>query len=172
MVSDDVLLLRMVWHPSHFSIEEETGREELSGAAFDSADLLGNPDRDGNPRYLSVDDKQLVTKESVDSNITKQQAHGKEERLNRHIPRFACVYAGRVRQCPVEEDGQFFDFTREPIEAADDCPANPAHCALRTCQVDEYQQMKRPAQTLAVQKMRTELLQAVESVITYDEALS
>lgn len=156
----------MVWHPSHFQ------EEELSGAAFDSADLLGKPDREGNPRYVSVDDKQLVTQEAVDANIESQQSHGKGERLQRHRPLFASVYAGRVRQCPIEEDTQLFDFTREPIEISDECPANPAHCALRTCHVLQYQQMGKPAQTLAVQKMRTELLEAVEAVITYDEAIS
>lgn len=172
MVTDDVLLLRMVWHPSHFKIEQLTGRAELSGAAFDSADLLGKPDKEGNPRYVSVDDKQLVTQESVDANITNQQSHGKDVRLDRHMPRFVSVYAGRVRQCPVEQDGQFFDFTREPIEPSDNYPANPAHCALRACHILEYQQMEKPARTLAVQKMRAELLQAVDAIMTYEEALT
>lgn len=156
--------LRLVWNPAHFV------GEKLQGTAFSSDDLLGRPDSDGQSRYLSVDSRDEVVKDSVDWRISWQRRDGKAEANHRHEARFV-VFEGRaVRELTCPANGPLFDVTREPLaEGADGpgSPANPAHCGIRN--VSDISGMSKGQQRARVDYMRVKLLKAKAAIQSYDE---
>lgn len=126
MISEDLRLVRLVWHPAHFD------GEKLIGSAFDSADLIPCPDKHGNKRYLSLDEKSRISKPSVDWRIENQQKGEKREKCRREEARFAEFLCGHIVNA-VDSDGIFpFSVTEIPLEHCPETgsPENPAHCGI------------------------------------------
>lgn len=65
MVGAEAHIFRTVWHPAHFV------NGTLVGSAFDREDLIGEP-HNGEPRYVSVDRQDGISKASVDWRIDRQ----------------------------------------------------------------------------------------------------
>lgn len=162
MVGDDVLVLRMVWHPAHFD------NDKLNGAAFDSADLRPDLDANGHPRFLSVDQGDLICKHSVDYRIDDQQKDGKSESCKRLEARFVEFSCADLRRHRLDGDSEtvIFNVTSEPVTAGlDGSPANPAHCGIRhvSGKTGGKGEMRRH-----VQQLRTSLLKLKKNIFTYD----
>lgn len=167
MVPDDVVVLRMVWHPFHF---DEDG--ELLATAFEKNDLLAFPDDNGDPRYVSVDDISLISQMSVDWRVAWQQRDGRAERNKRFNPKFVQFTAERLRQCRCVDDRQMFDLTREPMAENEDgpgSPENPAHCGVWTLRAERYSHLSAKQQKQAVMRMRAQLMKAVDAVRQYED---
>ena len=169
MVSDEVIVLRMVWHPFDFGNE---GKGELLSTAFGSNDLLAQPDDSGYPRYMSADDRALISKASVDWRINWQQRDGRDIQHKRHRPRFVQFETGRLRNCRCSEDRQLFNVTREPMSAGEDgvgSPENPAHCGVRTLESERYAGLTKPEKKLALNRLRTQVMNAIGAVLEYEQ---
>lgn len=167
MVLDEVTLLRLVWHPFHFG---EDG--ELLATAFDSSDILALPDKDEQPRYISVDDIELVSQASVDWRIRWQQRDGRREALRRFDAKFVQFTAGRLRECHDTDGHLLFELTREPLAEGEDgpeSPENPAHCAVRTNDPLRYSQLPEKKRKQAVMRIRTQLMKAFTDIITSNQ---
>lgn len=165
MVSDDVTVLRMVWHPFHFA------EGELVSTAFDGDDLLALPDVHGDPRYMSVDDLERISRPSVDWRIAWQQRDGRAERNGRSDPKFIRFLVEHLRGCRCSEGRQMCEITREPMAENEDgpgSPANPAHCGVRALEAERYRGLSKTRRKLLLNQMRTQLMKAVDSIIEYE----
>ena len=137
-------------------------------SSFRRADLLAE-----GGAYSSVDDDNMLSKLSIDWRIAWQQREGRAEREGRHQALFATLNAGDVRRCSIADDSrQLFDVTRKPTVANEDgpgSPANPAHCGVETLQPERFGGMTRGEKSVAVEKMRIQLIKIVISVRGYDD---
>lgn len=167
LVSDEDRVLRLLWHPLHFH------DGEVSSAAFDRSDLLGKADRDEVARYISVDQEARISKASVDWRIEYQTRQGLNADLleKRKIPRFGGFLVSNLRRCTCGEDNRLFEITHEPIEANEEIgmPANPAHCGVKSLYLNRINEMSRATQNSLVERMRSELLKALDSVLEYTD---
>lgn len=165
MVSNDVLVVRMVWHPFHF----QDG--ELLPTAFEKPDLLGLPDRQGFPRYMSVDDFEMLSTESVDWRIEWQQRDGRLDE-GRREPKFIFFPAPSLRECTCPDGEQLFDVVRHPTEAGEDgpdSPENPAHCGVHTLGAERFQGLSKGREKVILLAMRTELMKAIQQIREYSD---
>lgn len=154
----------MVWHPFHF----QDG--ELLPTAFEKPDLLAFPDREGRPRYMSVDDLHMISQASVDWRIAWQQRDGTDPR--RENARFVRFQAGTLRQCECPDGSPLCRLTREPTlagEAGPESPENPAHCGVHTVAPERFQGLTRGAEKVALLYMRTQLVKSIEQIFDYGE---
>ncbi len=166
MISDDVQVLRMVWHPFHFD------QGELVATAFEGDDLLAFPDACGAARYMSVDDLAQISRESVDWRAEWQQRDGRDERLGRHVPKFVEFKVNRLRQLKCTEARPLFELTREPMAAGEDGPGSPpnvAHCAVRTQEAHRYADLSKPRRKFILNHMRTQLMRALDQIKEYGD---
>ncbi|WP_289155604.1 hypothetical protein [uncultured Salipiger sp.] len=154
-------MLRLVWHPSQY----QDGK--ILPAAFERSDLIARDER-----YLSVDDLGLLSRESVDWRIAWQQRDGRDEKLGRADALFAQFSARRLRDCLYRDNSPLFNVTREPTLKEEDgpgSPANPAHCGVRTIEPGRFQELGKGAQNIAVERMRTELVKAIDGIHQYED---
>jgi hypothetical protein len=166
VVSDDVMVLRMVWHPFHF----QDG--ELIPTAFDGNDLLALPDKDGEAKYMSMDDWENISRASVDWRIEWQQRDGRAERHGRIDAKFVQFVARRLRECVCEEGRQVHDVTREPTvqgENGPGSPENPAHCGVRTLEHERYRDLTKARRAAVLGHMRTQLMKAIIEIHPYTD---
>lgn len=165
MIADNAWVLRMVWHPFHFSDDGE-----LHSTAFNGDDLLAIPDNGGRPRYLSVDDQNIISQLSVDWRVAWQQRDGKREENERHDPKFVRFLAGSLRQCPCDEGRQMYELTREPTEEHGDgpgSPANPAHCGVKTLEAARYANLSKAKRKMVLNYMRVQLMGSIDEILEY-----
>ncbi|MCA3442064.1 MAG: hypothetical protein INF52_01645 [Rhodobacter sp.] len=155
MVGDDVILLRMVWHPADF----EGG--ELVGSAFESADLRPDNDQDGLPRYLSSDRQDDLRKESIDSRITYQQRDGRDVEKRKSEAHFVEFKVGTLRYAEDDAGDRPFGITSEPI-----IPENPGHCAIRNVS-GKGASRKSKADKQYIEELRSMLLEKKLAVCGY-----
>ena len=85
LLPDQTAILKMVWHPAHYELNE------LSGAAFAKADLVPKIDkRDGKLRFVSVDEKLLASKAAVDKRIADQGEKSPEKFQDARFLEYTC----------------------------------------------------------------------------------
>lgn len=163
-VPDQQVIFRLVWHPVHF---DALGR--LKPGAFSSSDLLGKPDEEGKPKYVSVDRGDIIDKAATDWTIDRQQSGGKAELHQRHAPKFAEFICGEVRGLTADpaDDEKLFNVTPEPITAdpAIGRPANDAHCGIRTIAKPDPVMGKN----VFLDMLRTKLIKAQRMIREYQD---
>lgn len=114
-MANDVAILKMAWHPAHFD------DDRLSPAAFERNDLIPTNDKEGRPRFVSVDEKSCVERRAVDDRIEKQGAKNPEGRKNAYFAEYLCRTVRAMR----DEAGEHpLDVRPERI------PENNAHCGI------------------------------------------
>ncbi len=163
MVENEESLLRLVWHSADF---DKDGN--LKGAAFSPGDLIPKTDKDGCPKYVSMDLRRSISKASVDWNVSrsgKGSGSGRDKRVN---PRFALFNTGELRSA-VDTEGSLMFVVREFPVAADEIdvgsPENLAHvgvCSNTPAPVDEH------AVELKVNELRTALLELCREILDYE----
>lgn len=161
MITNDVVLLRLVWHPCHIV------DGKVQSAAFERDDLLAIDDR-----YVSVDDHSLASEESVTWRIEWLQRDGRADRLRRQEAFFAELLARNVRSCVCASNAQLFQVTREPTEAEQEGPGSPqnmAHCGIRTIQAERFTTLGKREKNAAVERMRTQLIKNIERLLSFEE---
>lgn len=121
-MEDEVAVLKMAWHPAHFD------NDRLSPAAFARKDLIPENDKEGRPRFVSVDEKSCIVRVAVDDRIKNQGANDPEGRKNAQFAEYLC----RTVRAMKDEAGEHpLDVTPERLQE------NPAHCGIhnvsKTC---------------------------------------
>ncbi len=159
-IKDNTEVLRLVWHPAHF----QNGK--LIGSAFDSSDLRPDTNKKGEKRYISVDERTRISKESVDSTISRQQRNDLKEQCQRFEARFARFRCGDLRRCSSTNGLKLFEVTHEPIfsgkhNGSREIPENKAHCAIRN--VSGCRKRSR------IDELRTALLKNCKQIHPYDD---
>ena len=150
-VPDDVALLRLAWHPADFE------NDCLLGSHFSSDDLEPANDRDNNPRYLSVDQRLNLIKDSVDSRIEHQQSGNKRIECRREEARFVEYRCGHVNSLIDAALRRPFKVKEEPLEE------NPGHCGIHN--IVGRNLATKGARRRYVQELRTLLIQDCKHLV-------
>lgn len=153
-VCDDVALLRLAWHPADF----EGGC--LLGSHFSSDDLEPTKDANKKLRYLSVDQKLKLIKESVDSRIQHQQRDNKRIELQREEARFVEYQCAHINALIDSSLRKPLKVREEPLKE------NPGHCGIHNTVGPTIN--TKSARRRYVQELRTLLVQNCRhSIHTY-----
>lgn len=165
---DEADLVRLVWHPSHFD------GDKLKGSAFSSDDLLGRLEKDGSRRYLSVDDRSLISRASIDWRVAWQQRDGKDLEHGREDARFVLYDCSSVTSCSDGVD-KLFRVTREQVPAGGDgpeSPPNPAHCGIHNAQSEKVDGLGKGARRTHVEMLRVQLIKLKREILSYCQVFS
>ncbi|MEY9720715.1 hypothetical protein ABIA22_003205 [Sinorhizobium fredii] len=121
-VSEDEMLLRLVWDPD--DIDPET--QELLTSAFSKDDLKSVE------RGLSVDQKASAEEKCILCIAQRQQSNAEgHATIKRTTPLLAEAKTQDVTSQTFDDDGtRIFAVISTPMGATEDCPENPAHAEI------------------------------------------
>lgn len=127
-MNEEVAVLKMAWHPAHFD------NDRLSPAAFERSDLIPNNDKEGRPRFVSVDEKSCIDKTAVDDRIKSQGAKDSEHRKDARFAEYICRTIREMK----DQAGE------RPLEVLPQrLPENDAHCGIHNVSKTERSNSKR-----------------------------
>lgn len=149
----------MLWHPEHFH------GDELQPSAFKTEDLLGRPGTNGKPRSVSLDQRDNISKESVDWRINRQSAKCPDRRIT---PLFAEMEAAEIVKSCGADGLEMFSLYHDPLEFNEETgePANPSHYGLRSS-ITSFSEPKH--ERAHISALRAKLFEIGARRLTYDD---
>lgn len=154
-LDDEVAVLKMAWHPAHFD------NDRLSPAAFERSDLIPNNDKEGRPRFVSVDEKWCIDKTAVDDRIEKQGAKDPEDRKDARFAEYICRTVREMK----DQAGE------HPLEVLPQrLPENDAHCGIHN--VSKTGRSNRKRRDYADELRSLLIEEGKYEILTYDMVFS
>lgn len=162
LIDDQHEALRLVWFSGDFDKEGK-----LKGSAFSQGDLIPNSDPEGNPRYVSMDLKHLVSQTSVDWLIARGRSGHASDSKKKAEARFALFLCEKLRALRHDDGAEMFYL--KPCATVDNqiepgSPSNPAHIGVCSATPAPLSEDDR---NLKVDELRTKLLEARKDTLTY-----